>query len=154
MKILILICSLMTSLAHASKIETAGTKSVEGVLTLSVHETQVPNDPELPLYHFVKSLKTKKYEDADGLFTFACSINSENPEILETHCDITLKQEKNGASQGSLSNNYGTVHLYWVTAYAFYKFFGKQPGFGAIDINIADRFYIWGANSLIRIVVR
>lgn len=153
MKYLIAIALTISTGAFASKIETTGTKSAEGI-HLKIHEVVTPNDSASPLKNFVKTLKTKKFEDDEKNFSFECKIDESAFLSPETTCDIKLKEDKIGATNGNLSSNYGTIHLYWRTAQAFYKFFGKTPGFGAIDVNVDNRLQIWGANSLIRIVVR
>jgi hypothetical protein len=153
MKYLVTLLFAFTSAAFASKIETTGTKTVDGI-HLTIREVVAANDTASPLKDFVKTLKTKKFEDEDDNFSFECKIDDSAFLSPETTCDIKLKEDKMGSANGDLQSNFGTIHLYWRTAQAMYKFFGKTPGFGAIDINVDNRLQIWGAHSLIRIVVR
>jgi hypothetical protein len=153
MKCFALSLLILTTAANASKIETTGTKTADGI-HLIINEVVTPNDPKSPLKDFVKTLKLKKFEDDDKNFSFECKIDDSAFLAPETTCDIKLKEDKAGSAVGSVRATNGTIHLYWRTSQSFYKYFGKTPGYGAIDINVENRLQIWGANSLIRIMVR
>lgn len=153
MNYFIFILMIIVSAAHASRIETTGTKTADGI-HLTINEVVAANDTTSPLKDFVKSLKSKKFEDEEKNFSFECKIDENAFLSPETTCEIKLKKDINASASGTVGSNFGTIHLYWKTAQEFYKFFGKTPGFGAIDVNVDNHLQIWGANSLIRIVVR